>query len=103
MPQTHRGPTRKTQKGPGPLKESGADIASVLAAASPPWTWFCGSPIWTGQRQGDPLRLRWSDYDGAHIRLRQSKTGRAVVIVVSDELRPRLEGAERTLTILANR
>src|SRR5262245_43414202 len=31
--------------------------------------------LWTGQRQGDLLRLPWSAYDGAHIRLRQSKTG----------------------------
>jgi integrase len=31
--------------------------------------------LWTGQRQGDLLRLPWSAYDGEHIRLRQSKTG----------------------------
>src|SRR5262249_730333 len=31
--------------------------------------------LWTGQRQGDLLRLPWSAYDGARIRLRQSKTG----------------------------
>ncbi len=31
--------------------------------------------LWTGQRQGDLLRLPWSAYDGTHIRLRQSKTG----------------------------
>jgi integrase len=29
--------------------------------------------LWTGQRQGDLLRLPWSAYDGKHIRLRQSK------------------------------
>ena len=33
--------------------------------------------LWTGQRQGDLLRLPWSAYDGTHIRLRQSKTGSA--------------------------
>ena len=33
--------------------------------------------IWTSQRQGDLLRLPWSAYDGTHIRLQQSKTGRA--------------------------
>lgn len=36
--------------------------------------------LWTGQRQGDLLRLPWSAYDGTHIRLRQSKTGVRVVI-----------------------
>jgi len=33
--------------------------------------------IWTSQRQGDLLRLPWSAYDGTHIWLQQSKTGRA--------------------------
>jgi integrase len=32
--------------------------------------------LWTGQRQGDLLRLPWSAYDGAMIRLRQSKSMR---------------------------
>jgi integrase len=31
--------------------------------------------LWTGQRQGDQLKLTWSAYDGTHIRLKQSKTG----------------------------
>jgi len=30
--------------------------------------------LWTGQRQGDLLKLAWSAYDGTHIRLKQSKT-----------------------------
>jgi integrase len=32
--------------------------------------------VWTGQRQGDLLRLPWSAYDGNAIRLRQSKSMR---------------------------
>jgi integrase len=28
--------------------------------------------LWTGQRQGDPLRLSWTQYDGSVIRLQQS-------------------------------
>ena len=36
--------------------------------------------LWTGQRQGDLLRLPWSAYDGTHIRLRQSKTGASRVV-----------------------
>src|SRR5277367_1478705 len=28
--------------------------------------------LWTGQRQGDLLRLTWNDYDGTYIRMRQS-------------------------------
>lgn len=34
--------------------------------------------VWTGQREGDLLRLPWSAYNGTHIRLRQSKGGRRV-------------------------
>ena len=34
--------------------------------------------LWTGQRQGDLLRLPWSAYDGKYIRLRQSKTGKTI-------------------------
>jgi hypothetical protein len=30
--------------------------------------------LWTGQRQGDLLRLPWSAYDGKYIRMRQAKT-----------------------------
>jgi integrase len=45
--------------------------------------------LWTGQRQGDLLRLAWSAYDGSMIRLRPSKTisrkrprGKTVIIPV---------------------
>jgi integrase len=47
--------------------------------------------IWTGQRQGDLLRLQWSSYDGTHIRLKQSKTGRRVTVMASDELKAMLD------------
>jgi integrase len=52
--------------------------------------------VWTGQRQGDLLRLPWSAYDGSAIRLRQSKTGRRVVIPVAAPLRTALEEAAST-------
>jgi integrase len=29
--------------------------------------------LWTGQRQADLISLTWTQYDGTHIRLRQSK------------------------------
>jgi integrase len=51
--------------------------------------------LWTGQRQGDLLRLPWSAYDGAHIRLRQSKTGARVVIPVGAPLKVALDGATK--------
>lgn len=59
--------------------------------------------IWTGQRQGDLLRLTWNAYDGSHIRLRQGKTGRRVVVPVSGTLKAALDEAakdKKALTIL---
>jgi integrase len=56
--------------------------------------------LWTGQRQGDLLRLPWSAYDGTHIRLRQSKNGRHVVIPVGAPLRAALDAAARRSTII---
>jgi integrase len=61
--------------------------------------------LWTGQRQGDLLRLTWSAYDGTHIRLRQSKTGVRVQIPVGAPLKVALDVAaksKRSPTILLN-
>ncbi|UNK39325.1 tyrosine-type recombinase/integrase [Shinella sp. H4-D48] len=46
---------------------------------------------WTGQRQGDLLALSWANYDGTHIRLKQSKGGRRVTVKVSSELKDVLD------------
>jgi integrase len=51
--------------------------------------------LWTGQRQGDLLRLPWSAYDGTHIRLRQSKGGIRVVIPVGTPLKAALDAAKK--------
>lgn len=61
--------------------------------------------LWTGQRQGDLLRLTWSAYDGTHIRLRQSKTGVRVQIPVGSPLKAALDEGlknKRSPTILLN-
>lgn len=51
---------------------------------------------WTGQRQGDLLKLTWSAYDGRYLRLQQSKAGRGkqgkrIKILVADELKTMLD------------
>jgi integrase len=51
--------------------------------------------LWTGQRQGDLLRLAWSAYDGKDIKLRQSKTGARVVIPVGAPLKAALDTATK--------
>jgi integrase len=56
--------------------------------------------LWTGQRQGDLLRLPWSAYDGAHVRLRQSKTGARVIIPVGAPLKAALDAASKRSPII---
>jgi integrase len=56
--------------------------------------------LWTGQRQGDLLRLPWSAYDGTHIRLRQGKTGARVVIRVGAPLKAALDATPKRSTII---
>jgi hypothetical protein len=54
--------------------------------------------VWTGQRQGDLLRLPWTAYDGHYIRLRQSKTGARVQIRVVGPLKAALDAAAKQKT-----
>jgi integrase len=54
----------------------------------------------TGQRQGDLLRLSWSSYDGAMIKLRQRKTGAYIPIPVSEALKKALDAAPRRSPII---
>jgi integrase len=60
--------------------------------------------LWTGQRQGDLLRLTWTAFNGTHIRLKQSKTGRGVVIPVGGPLKRLLATTpKRGLALLTDR
>jgi len=58
--------------------------------------------LWTGQRQGDLLRLAWTAYDNTRIRLRQSKTGARVVIPVGAPLKAALDKAAKVSTLILN-
>jgi integrase len=66
--------------------------------------------LWTGQRQGDLLKLSWRNYDGTYIRLRQTKAkggkGRRVTIPVGAPLKLALDTALKqkrsAVTILTN-
>jgi integrase len=51
--------------------------------------------LWTGQRQGDLLRMTWGQYDGTYIRLRQGKTGRRLQIRVGKPLKEMLDSTKR--------
>jgi len=66
--------------------------------------------LWTGQREGNLLKLTWKNYDGQYIRLRQTKArggkGRRVTIPVGTPLKLALDAALKekrsAVTILTN-
>jgi integrase len=94
---------------PGRLYEGGARIEKVWTEADEA-LFQARAPkhlhlplllgLWTGQREGDLLRLPWSSYDGTHIRLRQSKGGKRVTIPVGAPLRAALDAARRESPII---
>ncbi len=66
--------------------------------------------LWTGQRQGDLLKLTWAQYDGACIRLTQGKSIRRgdasaatrIVIPIGKPLRDALDTARAAIDALPN-
>jgi integrase len=77
-----------------------ADEAAFLARAPAHLHLPLLLALWTGQRQGDLLRLPWSAYDGKHIRLRQSKTGKPVSVLVGTPLKAALDVTLRRSPIM---
>jgi integrase len=78
------------------------EAEAAMRAVAPPRIWLAYMlAVWTGQRQGDLLRLTWRAYDGQNIRLRQSKTGARVTIPVGAPLKALLDAERRrAVTIL---
>jgi integrase len=76
------------------------DVARFLRTAPPNLRLAMLLAVNTGQRQGDLLRLPWSAYDGAIIRLRQGKGGTYVTIPVTNELKHALDTAPRRCPIM---
>ncbi|WP_462118644.1 tyrosine-type recombinase/integrase [Methylorubrum extorquens] len=77
-----------------------ADEAAFLARAPQHLRLPLIMALWTGQRQGDLLRLTWAAYDGSTIRLKQGKTGARVVIPVSGVLRAALDAIPRLSPVI---
>lgn len=70
---------------------SPTDMTKFLSVASHPLQMAMLMALWTGQRQGDLLKLTWHAYDGQFIRLKQGKTGKRVRIPVSGVLKSVLD------------
>jgi len=72
---------------------------AALKAVAPPHLWLAYLlAVWTGQRQGDLLRLTWTAYDSQNIRLKQCKGGRRVNIPVGGEMKTALDIAAKLKT-----
>lgn len=76
------------------------DEGAFLKVAGPQLRLALTLALWTGQRQGDLLRLTWSAYDGQRIRLKQSKTGARVVVPVGSPLKSVLDATKRRSPVM---
>ncbi|KKC31037.1 tyrosine-type recombinase/integrase [Devosia psychrophila] len=54
----------------------------------------------TGQRQGDLLKLVWTNYDGSRISLRQRKGAQRVTVPCTQALSRMLDGMERSAMVI---
>lgn len=80
------------------------DLEAMRACASPTMRLAMELGLYTGQRLSDVIALRWSDYDGQRIRLRQQKTGARLSIPVHPDLMALLNAAPRNAeTILTSK
>lgn len=77
-----------------------ATLAKLFAVASQEVAWVVGVALWTGQRQGDLLRLPWSSFDGSAVRLRQSKGGIRVTVPAGDHLKKLMAVIPRRSTVI---
>jgi integrase len=70
--------------------------ANMRAACGPALRLALAVAVWTGQRQGDILRLTWAAYNGDVLRIRQGKTGKEVLVPASSMLKAELAATART-------
>ena len=86
---------------PWPVVDAARD--ELVAKGRADLWWAVALALYTGQRLGDCLALRWSALDGGAIRLTQGKTGRVLEIPVHADLAAVLETVpRRAVTILTS-
>jgi integrase len=70
-------------------------IERFLREARPALRWAVKLALYTGQRRSDLVKMKWSDFDGEFIQVRQQKTKAALSIPCHRELRTELERMPR--------
>jgi len=84
----HRG-TREHEPWPPEL------IERFLREARPSLRWGVKLALYTGQRRSDLVKMKWSQFDGEYIEVRQQKTGELLSIPCHKELSAELESMPR--------
>jgi integrase len=70
-------------------------IERFLREARPSLRWAVRLALYTGQRRSDLVKMKWSQFDGEFIEVRQQKTGELVSIPCHKALRVELEAMPR--------
>jgi integrase len=70
-------------------------IELFLQEARPTLRWAVKLALYTGQRRSDLVKMKWSEFDGEFIQVRQQKTGALVSVPCHKELRAELERMPR--------
>jgi integrase len=70
-------------------------IERFLREARPSLRWAVKLALYTGQRRSDLVKMKWSQFDGEYIEVRQQKTGAPLSIPCHKALRAELESMPR--------
>jgi hypothetical protein len=98
------GYVKKLKIGEGWLPWSWEDIEHFKAHARPVMWHAAALALYTGQRLGDVIALRWSDIDGGVIRVKQGKTKKRLAVALHRDLKALLAELPRSSeTVLLNR
>jgi len=78
-----------------------AEVDRFLASASMHLITAVMLALYTGQRRSDLVKIRWADYDGRTIYVKQKKTGKELWIPVHPRLKMHLDALERRGEMIA--
>jgi integrase len=91
-------PTRgigKLKGGDGYIRWTESDLEAFRVSAGPVMRLALELGAYTGQRLSDVIKMKWSDYDGARIKVVQQKTGTKLSVAAHVDLMALLDSTER--------
>jgi integrase len=91
---------KKLKKGEGYSPWDASDIDHFRAHARPDLWQAAALALYTGQRMGDVLKMRWDDIEDGLIAVTQTKTKKKLWVPMHAQLRPMLEEMARAATTI---